>query len=56
VAEMCAPRRACREPPPGAKTTEQESANGQGEHEHDNGSVVAGHGDSFLVCARRGVI
>lgn len=45
-------RRACRKPPPGAKTTEQESANGQGEHKHDNGSVVAGHGDSFLVCAR----
>ncbi len=38
--------------PPGAKPPEQESANRQGEHEHDNGSIVAGHGDSFLVCAR----
>lgn len=48
--------RACRKPPPGAaKTTEQESANRQGEHEHDNGSVVAGHSDSFLVCAKGGV-
>ena len=44
--------RTCRKPPPRAKTTEQESTNRQGEHEHDNGSVVAGHGDSFLVCAR----
>lgn len=47
--------RACRKPPPGAKTTEQESTNGQGEHEYDNGSVVAGHSDSFLVGAKGGV-
>ena len=52
MAQMVAKAAPAVNPPPGAKTTEQESTNGQDEHEHDNGSVVAGHGDSFLVCAR----
>ena len=56
MAQMVATAAPAANPPLGAKTTEQESANRQGEHEYEDGREIAckeaGHDAPFVVCVR----